>query len=384
MRFRQVSASMTFLFGMCFSGVRVDASPKIGDVAPAMDGIRWLNATPKSIPGGQEPARHVFVVEFWATWSGPCRKLVPRLTTLHEKYGRQGVIVLSISDEAEADVQAFLKKFPAMPYHVGVDPNGETSKVWIDDIDGIPHAFVVDRDKRVIWSGHPADYEGLESAVRGALTGTFDLAAARIAEANQVKYDELLPALQSLYAGWEAGGLEADKRAATERELITTVEKMIQLCPGDVQPSLIKRQLLRAFGRESEADTFGQSMESRFANSPTALAEIARTELGTDLNYRRPAVMLRCARKAVELSESDDAEILALLAQIECEVGMVDAAAAHQTKALMIVTRPERGYDGDEQKLYRDVLEYYRAVKSLHQIEEKPAEPPSSQPAESR
>lgn len=365
------------LLAASLPGLIVDASPKIGDTAPTASGFRWMNAAPKAMPGGKDAAQHVFVVEFWATWSGPCRKIVPQLTKLHEKYARQGVIVVGVSDEAEEDVRAYLKKFPALPYYVCVDSSGELSKAWIDDIVGIPHAFVVDRDSRVIWSGLPAEFEELESAVRGALAGTFDIASARTAEANQAKYDEMMPTLQSLYASWEAAGEEADRGAAIERELITTVERMIQLCPKDVQASLIKRQLLRAFGRESEADAFGTLMESQFVGSAAAMAEIARNELGTDLNHRRPAAMLRCARKAVELSERDDAEFMALLAQIECEVGLVDAAVAHQGDALSIVTRPERGYDAEEQKLYRDVLEYYKAVKALHDKEKKPTSLPS-------
>jgi thiol-disulfide isomerase/thioredoxin len=96
----------------------------------------------------------VVVVEFWATWCGPCRQSIPHLNELHEKLKDKGVVIVGISSgEAERTVEEFAKSM-SMKYHVGVD-TGKTSEVYMKGVDGIPHAFVVDRKGKVAWAGHP-------------------------------------------------------------------------------------------------------------------------------------------------------------------------------------------------------------------------------------
>ena len=50
----------------------------------------------------------VVLVNFWATWCPPCRKEMPDLETLNQRFGSQGLVILGISDEDAATVSPFI------------------------------------------------------------------------------------------------------------------------------------------------------------------------------------------------------------------------------------------------------------------------------------
>lgn len=58
------------------------------------------------------PDGNIRVVDFWATWCSPCQKQFPVLSSLHDKYGKRGVIVMSVSlDSPTKDVIRLIKKY---------------------------------------------------------------------------------------------------------------------------------------------------------------------------------------------------------------------------------------------------------------------------------
>jgi thiol-disulfide isomerase/thioredoxin len=89
----------------------------------------------------------VLLVDFWASWCGPCRKAMPAVAKLHETYQGQGLVVLGISiDDSASDMEGFLKKNP-VPFTTLRDPKGHMAKAL--DVKSIPTSFIVGSDGRI-------------------------------------------------------------------------------------------------------------------------------------------------------------------------------------------------------------------------------------------
>jgi peroxiredoxin len=95
----------------------------------------------------QELRGKVVLVNFWATWCPPCRKEMPDLDALYNKYKDQGFIVLAISDEEAAKVSPFISEHK-ISYPVLLDPGRKVNDAFI--VEGIPKSFVYDRSGRMV------------------------------------------------------------------------------------------------------------------------------------------------------------------------------------------------------------------------------------------
>jgi peroxiredoxin len=90
---------------------------------------------------------HVVLVNFWATWCPPCRKEMPDLDALYQRYKDQGLLVLAISDEDPAKVTAFLAGH-GVSYPILLDPGRKVNEQF--HVDGIPKSFVYDRQGKLV------------------------------------------------------------------------------------------------------------------------------------------------------------------------------------------------------------------------------------------
>jgi peroxiredoxin len=89
----------------------------------------------------------VVLVNFWATWCPPCRKEMPDLQALYDKYKDQGFVVLSISDEEMAKVAPFISE-RRISYPVLLDPGRKVNDEFI--VEGIPKSFVYNREGKLV------------------------------------------------------------------------------------------------------------------------------------------------------------------------------------------------------------------------------------------
>lgn len=131
--------------------------PKIGEAAPEISAKDWINLkTPLTLA---DLRGKVVVVEFWATWCGPCVECIPHLNDLQQKYSGKHFQLLSFVAEGHRTTDSFLTK-RKVAYPVGLESNS------LDDygVTGIPHAFVIGANGKVVWHGHSASPE-LEMAI---------------------------------------------------------------------------------------------------------------------------------------------------------------------------------------------------------------------------
>ena len=91
-----------------------------------------------------EMAGNVVLINFWASWCGPCREEMPLLNALHNKYEPLGFMVLGVNvEENPANAEGFLKNFP-VDFPILLDDSNKVSKQY--KVIAMPTTVVVDRD----------------------------------------------------------------------------------------------------------------------------------------------------------------------------------------------------------------------------------------------
>ena len=151
---------------------KAEPALKVGSDAPAIASIdKWEKGTEvKTFATGK-----VYVVEFWATWCGPCKASIPHLTEMAHKFKDVTFIGVAASehkgkdgkDTREADLAKFVKdEGTKMDYTVAYNADGSMGKNWLQAAgqNGIPCAFIVDGQGKLAYIGHPME-EGFESTL---------------------------------------------------------------------------------------------------------------------------------------------------------------------------------------------------------------------------
>ncbi|QDU56691.1 peroxiredoxin family protein [Aeoliella mucimassa] len=172
-----------------------ETSLKIGSPAPPLDIEHWLSdANGKFEPVTEFEPGKVYVLEFWATWCGPCVKGIPHLAEVQSKYADQGVMVIGVSREDLDTVNAFLDRevrtstdHPATDaeanpqtygqltsaYCLATDPDASTHDTYFRAAGqaGIPCAFIVGKDAKIEWVGHPSK---MDDVIEQVLSDSWD------------------------------------------------------------------------------------------------------------------------------------------------------------------------------------------------------------------
>ena len=219
-------------------------SLKFGDPAPPLDVSRWLKGTP--VPGFKKG--EVYVVEFWATWCGPCKAAIPHVTELAKKYaGKVTFIGVNIWEKPakreiiDQQVARFVAEMgDKMGYAVAQDtPDGAMARNWMKaaGLSGIPSSWIVDKDGRIAWNGHPLSLEGKLEQV---LAGTFSIREAEV-EAKRIESDQKarMAEFQALEKAWP------DVKRAVASKAWSTVVKRIDEAQAKVPGSKVLERFLK-------------------------------------------------------------------------------------------------------------------------------------------
>ena len=160
----------------------------VGDVAPAFKVEEWLLPTEKGLDVNLTDGK-VHVIEFWATWCGPCKFSIPHLTRLQQKWGEDRLQIIGISDEKIDVVKPWVKRnLSQIGYGIAVSGKRGVQRSWFKaaGLTGIPAAFIVGPAGRVQFIGNP-NGEEFEQTLNKVMNGRFDAAKAKRLKAIEKK-----------------------------------------------------------------------------------------------------------------------------------------------------------------------------------------------------
>ena len=149
-----------------------------GDPAPKLNCGEWIQGKPVT----EFAKDRAYLIEFWATWCGPCVAGIPHLNALHLKFKNKGLVVIgqNVEGKDQTPVKAFVEKMAdGMTYPVALDntsgsEQGPMRHSWLDaaGLNHIPAAFLVGKDARIAWLGHPNELT--EEMIEEVLAGEGD------------------------------------------------------------------------------------------------------------------------------------------------------------------------------------------------------------------
>ncbi len=165
------------IFSACILAGSLPAT-ELGDPAPPLSIAHWIKGKAVDLKEGQ--GKNIYVVEFWATWCGPCLTSIPQLTQMQKQFKDKNVVFIGVSDEEVKTVKSFVGKMgDKMDYVVAIDSGKKTADAYKGafGVRDIPHAFIVDRTGNLVWHGPPT--AGLDNAIEEILEGKYDLTGAK-------------------------------------------------------------------------------------------------------------------------------------------------------------------------------------------------------------
>lgn len=300
---------------------------KAGDKAPALAVEKWVKGEAvKSFEPGK-----VYVVEFWATWCGPCIASMPHLSELQQTYKSKGVTIIGCTsqdpnnslDQVEAMVR---EKGDGMGYTVAWDAERATNSAYMKAAgqNGIPTSFLIDSNGAIAWIGHPMFLDlPLEMVASGKWdpkTGPGEVEKA-VAEAQQL--------LQGVFSKAQTAPKEA-------LEAWDTLEKKFPAVAHQMSDQ--KFQLYLRAQDYDKAYPFAAELieKATKAKDSNALNSIAWTIVDPEGQVEKKdlELALKAASKANDLTDAKNPAILDTLARVYFLKGDANKAIELQTKAV--------------------------------------------------
>lgn len=364
---RSLVLGLTFVAGTAFvlapaTAIAADDDKKsdskvltIGDVAPAIKVEKYLKGDPIS----EFKKGHVYVVEFWATWCGPCIRAFPHVSELQEKYKDQVTVVgvniweRQYNEELNTKISDFMKKHgDNMRYTVAFDGGAKYMSdkyMAAAGIDSIPHAFIVNQDGKIAWIGHPAS---MDDALSQVVSKKWDMKKAKDARQKEVdaeaaaqkEYAKVAPDMKKAGELWQSG--KKDEAAL----LMFQVAEKAPNAGFNTGMTGFKYMLTEGKDTKKAYEFADKMITSGHADNAQALNAIAWTIVDPDLTIsdRNADIALKAAKRASELTGDKDPMILDTLAHAYFLKGDKAKAVEIEEKAVSLTS--DADLKGDLQK----------------------------------
>lgn len=115
-----------------------------GPTPPALQVTEWLNSEALSL---DKLKGKVVVLDFWATWCGPCIASIPHNNEMAEKYKDQGLVLIGVCHPRGGDKMKQVAKDKGIRYPLALDPNSKTISAY--EVNGYPDYYIIGKDGRL-------------------------------------------------------------------------------------------------------------------------------------------------------------------------------------------------------------------------------------------
>jgi thiol-disulfide isomerase/thioredoxin len=317
------------------SGLAAEAGLKVGDPAPKLQTGKWIQGEPVS---GFDKGK-AYIVEFWATWCGPCRESIPHLNETYTKYKGKGLVVIGQDcwEQNDALVAPFVKKMgEKMTYRVALDDKksdekGAMATTWMAAArqNGIPTAFVVDTHGKIAWIGHPMAME--EKVLDEVLADKFDTEKAAKTYGEDKKKEWQLDEAQ-----------EQVQKALQDKQwdlASTKLDELEKLLPENRRGGLDGVRLSILFGKKDypAAYDMAQKLSDTHKNNANLQNQLA-WQIATDpkIENRNLDLAATFANRGIEATKGKNSDVLDTMARILFMQGKKDEAIEMQEKAVAV------------------------------------------------
>jgi len=316
--------------------------------------MKWLKGHPVDLKDGK-----VHVVEFWATWCGPCKIGMPHLSELAKEFSGKVVFTgVSVWEEAAmkdktADTMPKVTSFvdhahDMMAYNVAADGSAKTmANTWMTAAGqhGIPAAFVIDQQGKIAWIGHPL--MGLAEVLPLVIDHKFDQAAA---DKIATDWKDNLANGQKIMT--DMGNAEKAKDYA---KVIDLSDQVVADMPFAVSFTAPTKYAALTNTDPLKASQFADQSLRDFANAPLVLESFASTIVDDKSSVAKRDYSL--AMKFVKQAEScldPDWSFAETYALVCSKSGDANGAVKWETQALQSAQAagyPQKMLDSSQKKL---------------------------------
>lgn len=313
---------------------------EVGDAAPELNIESWIKGEQTAIEED-----HVYVIEFWATWCGPCKRAIPQLSALQKQHEVDGLRIIGISTEEEDTVRDYVRSQGSkINYTIAVDDNKKSDRNWktAAKLDGIPAAFIVDRRGRIQFIGNPHDPQ-FTRVLKLVINGRYD---AKL-------YAEVLPRLNAV---------DNAVKMRNWREAMAHLDKAIERDDYIFAPLELAKVDLMMFemGEPQAAMEYARSLLDSYADDWELHMRLAEM-IVSDPRIEKENRDLALAKDAIDSAvagarDQDNPQLLSVQAMVQFERGEADEAVSLQRRAWMIATPARKpGYERVLRRYQREV-----------------------------
>ncbi len=322
----------------------VHADLTVGSKAPKLDIEHWLSNNSGKFPKVQAfQSNKVYVVEFWATWCGPCIASMPHLAQLQKQFADKGVQIISVSDEDLDTVKKFLERsvpnsekgadgkkqtFAELTagYCLTTDPDQSVYRDYMEASGegGIPTAFIVGKDGVIEWIGHPMEMDDpLEQIVEGKWDRKKYLKQLEERKAVEAGLQEVFAFMQSEKPEKALKKIDELIAMASDPDLRAALAGIKISILIDTNPTEAAKQMRDLISKTKEAEGL----------NALAWSIVEASQEKENVPKEIVDVAIEAAEKAVKLAPKDGAVLDTLAHLVELK-GDLDKAIEIQKKAV--------------------------------------------------